>query len=39
MHATWLIGVATQLAAPVQDPTITTGIEAMLVAAMCWLGS
>jgi amidohydrolase len=24
--------------APVQDPTITTGIEAMLVAAMCWLG-
>jgi amidohydrolase len=23
--------------APVQDPTITTGIEAMLVAAMCWL--
>jgi hippurate hydrolase len=25
--------------APVQDPTITTGIEAMLVAAMCWLGS
>ena len=25
--------------APVQDPTIRTGIEAMLVAAMCWLGS
>ena len=24
--------------APIQDPTITTGIEAMLVAAMCWLG-
>lgn len=23
--------------APIQDPTITTGIEAMLVAAMCWL--
>jgi len=23
--------------APVQDPTMTTGIEAMLVAAMCWL--
>ncbi|HAN34669.1 MAG: amidohydrolase [Ilumatobacteraceae bacterium] len=23
--------------APVQDPTISTGIEAMLVAAMCWL--
>ena len=25
--------------APVQDPTIRTGIEAMLIAAMCWLGS
>jgi hippurate hydrolase len=24
--------------APIQDPTISTGIEAMLVAAMCWLG-
>ena len=24
--------------APIQDPTMTTGIEAMLVAAMCWLG-
>ena len=24
--------------APVQDPTMSTGIEAMLVAAMCWLG-
>ncbi len=23
--------------APIQNPTITTGIEAMLVAAMCWL--
>lgn len=24
--------------APVQDPTIATGIEAMITAAMCWLG-
>jgi len=24
--------------APVQDPTIKTGVEAMLVAALCWLG-